>query len=439
MLLQLGSVPAVIVSSAKEAREVLQTYDLECCSRPLSVGSARLSYNFLDLGFAPYGKYWREMRKICVLELFSVKRVQQFQFIREEEIGLMIDSISQSSISGNPVNLSQKLMSLTAEIICRVAFGSRSNFGDGGFSVHKFQKLVHEAMGILGSFCASDFFPYVGWIIDGITGYHGRLERIFHDLDLLYQMVIDDHLRCGKQKQEDEDIIDVLQNINRNQSHSSAVQITNDHIKAILMDIFLGGVKTGAAIIEWVMAELIINPRVMRKANEEIRNLVGNKGKVSESDIDHLEYLKLVVKEAMRLHPPAPLLSRESRSQFNINGYIVYPKSRIFLNVWAIGRDPESWENPEQFYPERFMNSPIDFKGQHFELLPFGAGRRGCPGMNMGMSIIELALANLLYHFDWKLPNGLKEEDLNMEEAAGLSNYKKEALLLVPTKYVSCS
>ncbi|XVF18241.1 hypothetical protein REPUB_Repub11eG0004400 [Reevesia pubescens] len=183
------------------------------------------------------------------------------------------------------------------------------------------------------------------------------------------------------------------------------------------------------------MAELTRNPRVMKKAQDEIRNYVGNKGKVSESDIDQFQYLKLVIKEALRLHPPGAILTRESRSQFNIKGYNVYPKTRIYLNVWTIGRDPESWENPEQFYPERFIDSSIDYKGQHFEFLPFGAGRRGCPGMHMGMLTVELTLANLLYHFDWKLPNGMKDEDVNMEEAAGITNYKKAALLLVPIKY----
>ncbi|XVF79409.1 hypothetical protein PTKIN_Ptkin14bG0220100 [Pterospermum kingtungense] len=436
MLLRLGTVPAVVVSSAETARQVLQTSDLECCSRPLLAGTRRLSYNYSDVAFSPYGDYWREMRKICVLELFSVKRVQQFRSIREEEIGLMIDSISVLSSSGNPVNLSQILMSLASEITCRVAFGSR---GDGGVDFPKFQKLVHEAMGILGSFSASDFFPYVGWIIDRVTGFHGRLERVFHDLDLFIQRVMDDHLRCGSQKQEDEHIIDVLLKIKQNQSHSSGFEITQDHIKAILMDIFLAGVESAATILEWILAELAINPRVMRKAQEEIRNYIGNRGKVSESDIDQFGYLKLVIKEALRFHPPSALLTRESRSQFNINGYNIYPKNHIYINIWAIGRDPKSWKNPEKFYPERFVDSPIDFKGKHFELMTFGAGRRSCPGMNMGMAIVELALANLLYHFNWKLPNGLKEEDLNMEEVAGLSNYKKEALLLVPTKYVSCN
>ncbi|XVF78404.1 hypothetical protein PTKIN_Ptkin14bG0129500 [Pterospermum kingtungense] len=385
MYLQLGSVPTVIVSSAQTAREVLKTYDLECCGRPLLASTGGLSYNYLDVAFTPYGSYWREMRKICVLELFSVKRVQSFRFTREEEVALMIDSISKSSSSGKPVYLSKKLMSLTSEITCRVAFGS-STFRDGEFDVEKFQELVHEALGIIGSFSASDFFPYVGWIIDRITGYYGRLERIFHDFDLFYQQLIDDHLRSGRQKQENEDIIDVLLKIMENQIDSSALQITHDHIKAILMNIFLAGVDTSAAVVGWSMAELMRNPRVMTKAQEEIRNCKGKKGKVSEIDIDQLQYLKLVVKEALRLHPPGSLINpRESMSHINING------------------------------------------------------RRGCPGMNMGMMIVELAMANLLYHFDWKLPNGLKEEDLNMEEAAGQTTYKKEDLLLVPTKYVCCN
>lgn len=234
VLLQLGSVPALFVSSAETAREVLKTYDLECCSRPLLAATGRLSYNYFDVAFTPYGKYWREMRKICILELFSVKRVQSFRFIREEEVALMIASICQSSSSGNPVNLYQKLKSLTTEITCRVVFGN-SSFRDVGFNIQKFQELIHEGMGIMGSFSASDFFPYVGWIIDRITGMNGRLERIFHDLDIFYQKVIDDHLSFGSQKQEDEGIVDVFLKIKKNQGDSSALQITHDHIKAILM------------------------------------------------------------------------------------------------------------------------------------------------------------------------------------------------------------
>ncbi|XVF71874.1 hypothetical protein PTKIN_Ptkin12aG0074600 [Pterospermum kingtungense] len=432
MLLQLGSVPTLIVSSAETAKQVLKTYDLECCSRPFLATSGRLSYNYHDVAFTPYSDYWREMRKISIAELFSVKRVQSFKLIREKEVALMIDSIAQSSF----VNLSQILMSLNAEITCRVAVG-KSSFQDGGLDVVKFQEQIHEAQGIMGSFCASDLFPYFGWIIDRITGLHGRLERTFHYWDHFYQQVIDDHLSGRELKEEDEeDIVDVLLKLNKSQGGSSTLPITHHHIKALLMNIFFAGVNTGATVAVWVMAELIKNPRVMSKVQEEIRSYVGKQGKVSEGDIDQLQYLKLVIKEAMRLHPPGTLLiPRECRSQININGYNVYPKTRINVNVWAIGRDPKSWKNPDEFYPERFMDSPIDFKGHHFEFLPFGAGRRICPGMNMGMVMVELALANLLYHFDWKLPNDMKPKDLNMEEVVGLTNYKKEPLVLMPTKY----
>lgn len=201
-------------------------------------------------------------------------------------------------------------------------------------------------------------------------------------------------------------------------------------------NIFLAGVETGAITIVWAMAELARHPRVMKKAQEEIRSCIGNKTRVSESDIDKLEYLKMIVKETMRLHPPGPLLiPREAMSSFSINEYEIEPKTRIQVNVWAIGRDPKIWRNPEEFFPERFIDNPIDFKGQNYELLPFGGGRRGCPGISMGLATVELALANLLFCFDWKLPFNMKEEELNMEEASGLSTYKKAALLLVPVQY----
>lgn len=201
---------------------------------------------------------------------------------------------------------------------------------------------------------------------------------------------------------------------------------------------FLGGIDTGAITMVWAMTELVKNPKLMKKVQDEIRSCIGNKGKVSEIDTDQLQYLKMVIKETFRLHPPGPLLlPRESISEFEIGGYKIEPKTVIQVNVWAIGRDPKIWKSPEEFIPERFSDGTIDFKGQHFELLPFGAGRRVCPGMHMAMVTIELALASLLYHFDWKLPTGMKEEDINMDETTGrsLTTAKKRALLLVPVKF----
>ncbi|KAK3005246.1 hypothetical protein RJ639_017012 [Escallonia herrerae] len=431
MFLQLGGVPTVIVSSSKAAEEVLKVHDLDCCSRPKLAGTGKLSYNYLDIAFSPYGDYWREMRKIGVLELFSTKRVQSFRFAREEEVAFLVESVAQSSSAGRAVNLSEELLTLAANITCRVALGK--SFRGSGFDGDRFQEIIHEAMAMLGCLSASDFFPLVGCIVDRLTGLHARLERSFKELDAFYQQVIDDHLNPARMKPDQDDIIDVLLKIEKDQSEIGAVQVTKDHIKAILMNIFLAGVDTGTITMVWAMAELAKKPRVMKKVQGEIRSCVGKKGKVSETDIEQLQFLKMVVKETLRLHPPGTLLiPRETISHFKLNGYDIDPKTRLQVNVWAIGRDPSNWKDPEEFLPERFSDSSVDFKGQNFELLPFGAGRRGCPGIYMGIAMVELTLANLLYSFDWKLPSGMKEQDIDMEEAAGQTVYKKSALSLVP-------
>ncbi|PON74627.1 Cytochrome P450, E-class, group I [Trema orientale] len=432
MLLQFGRVPAVVVSSAEAAKEVLKIRDLECCSRPPLAGSAKLSYNNLDVAFSPYGEHWREMRKICVIKLFSTKSVQSFQFVRDKEIDSLIDDLNDSSLSAATVDVSAKMFALTASMTLRTAFGKA--FGGSELDNDRFESMIHRAQSTLGSFAASDFFPYVGWIVDWLTGLHAKFERSFHELDDFFGLVIDEHLNRIPQERK-EDLVDLLLSIERGQSEFGEIQFSRDCTKAVLMDIFIAGVDTNAITITWAMAELARNPRVMKKVQDEIRNSL-KKGKVSESDIHQLQYLKMVVKETLRLHPAAPLLlPRESIAHFKLADYEVHPKTLIQVNVWAIGRDPNYWRNPEEFFPERFSDSSIDYKGQNFEFLPFGAGRRGCPGIYMAMTMVELALANLLGCFDWKLPNGMKETDIDMEEVAALSTYKKSPLKLVPITY----
>ncbi|XP_008221935.1 PREDICTED: cytochrome P450 71B36-like [Prunus mume] len=438
MLLHLGRVPTLVISSAEAAKEALKTNDLHCCSRPSSAGSRRLTYNYLDVAFSPYGEYWREIRKICVLELFSVKRVQSYWSVREEEVAKLVNSISSSSSSGAPVNLTEKLFAFTASIIFRIAFGT--TFQGSKFEHAKnIHELIHDTEAMLGGLSGADYFPsWIGWIIDRVSGVHKEFDRISSELDGLFQQVIDDHLRAGTEVEKDhEDIVDVLLKIVREQTGFGAAQLGHNNIKGVLLNLFLGGIDTSAITMEWAMAELARKPKLMKKAQEEVRRCIGNKGKVTEGDTGELQYLKMVIKETFRLHPPAPMiLPRETLSHFKIQGYDVDPETLVFVNDWAIARDPESWKDPEEFVPERFDGSSIDYKGQHFEFLPFGAGRRICPGMYMGTTTVELGLANLLYWFDWKLPNGMKEEDISVEEATGLALTisKKTVLHLVPVK-----
>ncbi|KAH7838258.1 hypothetical protein Vadar_024111 [Vaccinium darrowii] len=202
------------------------------------------------------------------------------------------------------------------------------------------------------------------------------------------------------------------------------------------LDIFTAGTDPNAATIVWAMTKLVKNPNSMKKARQEVRNKAGNRGAIDENDLQQYGYLQAVIKETMRLHPLAPLLvPHETTQKCNISGYEIRPKTVVHVNAWAIGRDPESWENPEVFSPERFIGSSIDFRGRDFELIPFGAGRRGCPGLHMGVAVVEFALANLLYWFNWEFPDGMKREDIDTDVKPGITMHKKNPLCLVPRKW----
>ncbi|KAI3962239.1 hypothetical protein MKX01_030789 [Papaver californicum] len=233
MLLQYGRVPTVVISSVEAAEQVLKTFDVEFCNRILLAGRKRLSYNYVDMAFAPYGEYWREVRKICVLELYSRKRVQSFKVVREEEVDVLIDSISSSSSSDNtPVNVYEMLTSFAHRKICRVAFGSTAGESRNWFDNGRLTELLCE-VGVLTSLSASDFFPEISWITDRISGIHGKSKKCFHDFDNFLQQIIDEHDNPERVKLEHDDIIDVLLKLKKAQT--GAIRLTDDHIKAIVL------------------------------------------------------------------------------------------------------------------------------------------------------------------------------------------------------------
>jgi cytochrome P450 len=215
-------------------------------------------------------------------------------------------------------------------------------------------------------------------------------------------------------------------------SFAHNLQLKGIIIALLLQDMFAAGTDTNFITLDWAMTELIMNPHVMEKAQAEVRSVVGDRRVVQESDLRRLNYMKAVIKEIFRLHPAAPVLvPRESLEDVVIDGYNIPAKTRIYVNVWGMGRDPELWENPETFEPERFMGSGIDFKGQDFELIPFGAGRRICPAITFGIATVEIALAQLLHSFDWKLPPGLEAKDIDNTEAFGISMHRTVPLHVI--------
>lgn len=430
--LQLGGVAAIVVSSPEAAKEVLKTHDVHCCSRPSSPGAKLITYGNQDIAFSPYNASWRERRKLFVSELVSSKRVQSFAYALEAQVGELIQSLSLRSPPREPVNLNETLFTLIDGFIGTVAFGSMK--GAKLMKYAKFQQVFGEAMVALSAFSAQDFFPaspMSRWF-DKLVGLEARYQSIFLELDSYFEMVLSQHMDPGRVKTDKDDLVDVLINLWKGQG-----KVTKDHLKALLMDAFIGGTTTSSVTLLWAMSELIKNPTVMKKAQTEIRSLVGDKRRlVQVDDLSKLNYLKMVVKETLRLHPPAPLLvPRETMDHVKVLGYDIPAKTRIFVNVWAMGRDPACWDKPEEFYPERFDGVDTDFYGSHYELLPFGAGRRICPAIPMGATIVEFTLASLLHSFDWELPDGMSKEDVSMEGTGRQVFCRKTPLYLVPSFY----
>ncbi|KAL6599597.1 hypothetical protein ACP70R_045734 [Stipagrostis hirtigluma subsp. patula] len=213
-------------------------------------------------------------------------------------------------------------------------------------------------------------------------------------------------------------------------------RLTDEIIRSVIFDMFVAGSETALTTLEWAMSELMKNPRVLNKAQLEItRTFEGKDHKLSEGDIAKLTYLHLVIKETMRLHAPLQLITRECRETCQVLGYDIPKGTKVLVNMWTIGRDDKYWDDPEVFRPERFENTNVDFKGANFEYIPFGAGRRICPGMMLGLAEMEVALASLLYHFEWKLPNDINSEDLDMTETSSITVRKKANLWLHATPY----
>ncbi|XP_028755349.1 cytochrome P450 71D10-like [Neltuma alba] len=427
MHLQLGETSNVIVTSSEIAKQIFTTHDLIFSNRPHLLASNIILYDNIDIGFSPHGNHWRQLRKICTLELFTAKRVRSFRYIREEEVSALLGDIR--SHEGSVINLSEKIFKTTNSIIARAAFGKKSRDQEAFISTLK------DIMNLVGGFSVVDLFPSAKFL-QVITGMRAKLERIHRLNDQIIENIIKDHMerKATSNESSEENLLDLLLRIQ--QGEDLEHPLTHDHVKVVLLDMFIAGSETSSTTLEWAVAELMKNPKVMEKAQAEVRKVYNEKGYVDESEIHQLKYLNSIVKETLRLHPPGVLLlPRENTERCVINGYEIPEKTKIIVNGWAIFRDPKSWDDAETFKPERFLDNPIDFKGTNFDYIPFGAGRRICPGINLAIPNMELPLANLLYHFDWKLPNGMTHEEFDMSETFAASVRRRENLFLVPVVY----
>ncbi|CAN1836358.1 Desmethyl-deoxy-podophyllotoxin synthase [Linum perenne] len=413
MHLQLGEASTVIVSSPELAKEFLHTNDLNFATRPYLPSAYTILYQGRDIAFGPYTEYWRQMRKICAQELLSPKRVKSL-------VPVIIEEVDEF------VNISRMLYSLGNSVISRAAFGKIQKHWEAFFPVQR------EIIKALQGASLWDVYPS-SKLVCLLTGAETKLKKLHKEADAILQMIIDDHIATRSARKED--LVDVL--LNHTVDQDLEIPITNRDIKAVLLDIFLAGSDTPSIAIEWALSELMRNSQAMEKAQREVRKQVGQKGRIDHEDLGQLHYLKLVIKEALRLHPPAPLLApREAREAAVIHGYQIPAKTRIIINAWAIARDHRNWVKPDSFFPERFMlddQGRGDYlKGLDFSMIPFGSGRRICPGIQYGTTLVTLCLANLVYHFDWELPTA---QNLDMSEDFGIGVRRKNELFLIPVPY----
>ncbi|KAM3372483.1 hypothetical protein ACQJBY_019392 [Aegilops geniculata] len=426
--LKLGEVPVVVASSAEAAREVMRTQDVTFATRPWSPTTKILMSDGVGVAFAPYGAHWRQLRKICIMELLSARRVQSFRNVREEEAGRLVAAIAAGAGNGEPVNISERLAVLIADMTVRAMIGDRFSRRE------EFLEVLQQGVRILSGFNLGDLFPSSRLVAFVSGSARQAWENHTKGFELI-ECAIKQHEEVkaaaaasngdGKVG-EQEDLLDVLLRIQKEGGHD--VPFTMGAIQCLLVDLFSAGSETSATTLIWAMSELMRNPAAMAKAQAEVRNNLQGKPSVTEDDLADLNYMRLVLKETLRLHPSVPLLlPREPTEACKVLGYDVPTGTTVFVNTWAICRDPKHWDAPEEFRPERFESGEVDFKGTNFEYTPFGAGRRICPGMLFAQSSMELALAALLYHFDWELPAG---GELDMEEEMGIAVGRKNDLYL---------
>eukprot|EP00253_Pinus_taeda_P036263 PITA_36263 len=440
MSLRLGSSALTLVLSSGEiAAEFLKGHDRLFAGRHSSAAIRCFTYNSSDVGFAPYGPYWRQMRKVCVLELLSSRRIDSFSFIREEEVSAMIFSIINSNSDHpqddpRPLNISKTVSALTNAIICKMVFGRKYSdedlIGSTGFD-----SLIKEILLLVGTFNIGDYIPYLAWI-DYLRGFNRRLERVHNTQDQFMEKVLEEHKVKGQHDTNvPQDIVDVLLEASADQDME--LQITRDNIKAVVFDMLVAGMDTSSTSIEWAMSEVLRNPKVLQKLQDELERVVGMDRMVRESDLPRLIYLQAVVKETLRLHPAGPFAIHSAVEDCTVLGYEIPRNTLIFFNLWAIGRNPKSWgEDAQSFKPDRFLAEAeaglIHKTHENFEWLPFGAGRRGCPGQPLATLVVEFVMAQLLHCFNWRLPLNGQELDMT-EKFNGLTLPRAHELVALPT------
>lgn len=432
----------MVVQSAKAAAEMFKNHDMVFCDRLSFDALNAHDYRSGSMVFGSYGPYWRVLRRLTTTELLGNKRVNDTLFLRRKCIDDLIRWIDEEASDLNKkkgesgkVDVAKYLFLMAFNIIGNLTM-SRDVVDPKSKEGQEFFESMNNIMEWIGMTNVADVWQVLRWLDpQGIRrGMERDMGRAMEIVSRLMKERIDE---IKRQPQSDGGKKDFLTAILacEGDAKEGIGKITDKNTIVLIVEMFLAGSDTISITIEWAMAELLRKPKLMEKAKAEINEVIGPHRKVEEGDIDKLTYLQAVVKETLRLHPPGPLLSPRRVMEDTIYmGYHIPKNTQIFVNAWAIGKDPDCWDDPLTFKPERFLDSNIDYRGQHYEFLPFGSGRRICVGMSLAHQVLHLALGSLLHNFDWEFDNVEPAETMNMEERMGIALRKLVPLKAIPTK-----
>jgi hypothetical protein len=442
--IKLGAHKIVVISSLDLAKECFTVHDRVFSNRPKSLAAKIMGYNQTSFGFLPYGPYWRDVRKLAVVELLSSSRLDLLKHVWDTEVDFFMNSLYGRWVGTGGreavlVDLTESFGDLAMNIVVRMVAGKRY-FGKGTLSDNeskRCQKAMSDFMYFVGLPFVSDAVPFLGWV-DEVNGYKRAMRKTAKEIDYALGGWLKEHkqqLKDGKIDESKQDFIHVMLSVIEDNSLFTGVNIDTT-IKATCLSLILGGSDTTVTSLTWAVALLLNNRQVIEKAQEELDVHVGRDRQVDESDIPNLIYLQAIVKETFRLQPTLPLAPRESVEDCTIAGFFIPSGTRLWVNTWKIQRDPTIWSDPLEFQPERFLgkHADVDIKGQHFELLPFGSGRRACPGIQLGMRVLQLTLARLLHGFELGTVSDAK---VDLTERAGLTVPKATPLEVTLTPRLS--
>ncbi|XP_024970199.1 cytochrome P450 CYP82D47-like [Cynara cardunculus var. scolymus] len=436
--IKLGIHQALVVSNSEIAKDCFTTNDKVLASRPKAEAVKILTNNYALFGFTPYGDYWRQVRKMVMLEVLSQRRVEMLGGIRVSEVRASIkdlyDAWEEKKESEHSdmvkVEMNHWFGNLMLNIMVRIISGKKLLHNDE--ERVRFQAVVKKFVHLLGVFVVSDYIPYLKCL--DVGGHFNVMKKITRDLDDIFEGWLKEpktDSESTQQRESSQAFINVLVSTLQSASEEDFPGFDHDTIiKATCQQLLIAGLDTTSVTLTWALSLLLNNPKSLEIVQDEIDEHVGRDRPVEESDIKNLVYLDAVIKETLRLYPPAPLsVPHESMEDCIVGGYNIPKGTRLLVNLSKMQRDPNIWSDPLEFRPERFLTThkDIDLKGNHFELLPFGSGRRMCPGISFGLLSLGLTLASLIQQFVLQKPSN---EPMDISESSGLINSKETPLVV---------